>query len=139
MKYFLLVLLIFSSLNGEDGFPDEKMIEEYKEQETLKIGKSINISVTGQGVAPIFASSPAQAYVLAKRAATAEAYRLIAERVNGVAVEGKDTIKNMSIKASTVKTKVSAMIRDANIVETTFKNGLCEVEMEVEIKYSQFD
>lgn len=99
---------------------------------------SLRISVTGEGVAPANTISPAQAYVMAKRAATVEAYRLIAEKVNGVRVEGKDTIKNMVVQRSTVKTQVAAMIKNASIVETTFKNGLCEVEMEIELRYNQF-
>ena len=83
-------------------------------------------------------SSPAQAYALAKRAAVSDAYRLIAEKVKGVRVDGQDVIKNMMVKRSTVRTSVNAMVRNANIVETTFKEGLCEVEMEITIAYSQF-
>ena len=75
---------------------------------------------------------------MAKRAATVEAYRLIAERVNGVMVEGQDTIKNMAVQRSTVKAQVSAMIKNAIVVETTFKDGVCEVEMEIELQYKQF-
>ncbi len=96
------------------------------------------ISVVGQGVAPMNTSSPAQAYALAKRAAVSDAYRLIAEKVKGVRVAGQDTIENMMVKRSTVRTSVNAMIRNANVVETTFKEGLCEVEMEITIAYSQF-
>ena len=96
------------------------------------------ISVVGQGVAPMHTTSPAQAYALAKRAAIADAYRLIAEKVKGVRVDGKDLIKNMMVKRSTIRTSVDAMIRNANIVETTFKEGLCEVEMEITLSHSQF-
>ena len=55
------------------------------------------ITVLGQGVAPVHTVSPAQAYGLAKRAAIADGYRLIAEKVKGVRVEGDDLIKNMMI------------------------------------------
>jgi hypothetical protein len=30
------------------------------------------------------------------------------------------------------------MIRNATIIETTFKEGLCEVEMEISLSYSDF-
>ena len=115
----------------------EAVSEEAKEQLLMK-NKQIQISVIGQGVAPMNTSSPAQAYAMAKRAATADAYRLVAEKVKGVRVDGQDVIKNMMVKRSTVRTAVSAMIRNANIVETTFKEGLCEVEMEITIAHSQF-
>jgi hypothetical protein len=96
------------------------------------------ISVTGQGVAPMNTTSPAQAYALAKRAATADAYRLIAEKVKGVRIDGQDLIKNMMVQRSTVRTSVNAMVRNASVVETTFKEGLCEVEMEIHLSYADF-
>ena len=108
------------------------------ENDILDENQDIIISVVGQGVAPMNTSSPAQAYALAKRAAVADAYRLIAEKVKGVRIDGQDLIKNMMVKRSTVRTSVKAMVRNANIVETTFKEGLCEVEMEIVLSHSQF-
>ena len=117
----------------------EKKLAEVSEKEpVLEKDQSILISVVGQGVAPMNTSSPAQAYALAKRAAVADAYRLVAEKVKGVRVDGQDVIKNMMVKRSTVRTSVNAMVRNANVVETTFKEGLCEVEMEIKLAYSQF-
>ena len=107
-------------------------------EEVLEENKNLLISVVGQGVAPMNTASPAQAYALAKRAAVADAYRLIAEKVKGVRIDGQDLIKNMMVKRSTVRTSVQAMVRNANIVETTFKEGLCEVEMEIVISHAQF-
>jgi hypothetical protein len=107
-------------------------------EETLTNKSNLRITVTGQGVAPMNTTSPAQAYALAKRAAIADAYRLIAEKVKGVRVDGQDTIKDMMVKRSTVRTAVDAMVKNSAIVETTFKEGLCEVEMEIVLSHSQF-
>ena len=107
-------------------------------EQTLKENSTIHISVVGQGVAPMNTISPAQAYALAKRAAIADAYRAIAEKVKGVRVDGEDTIKNMMVQRSTIRTYVQAMVRNANVVETTFKEGLCEVEMEIVLSHSDF-
>lgn len=144
MKYLLTLLMVFAlaeSVSAKDGYP-EGDIEEYQEGSSRgsmsDIDSIISITAVGQGVAPSFATSPAQAFALAKRAATADAYRLIAERVKGVRINGKDTIKNMAIKNSVVNTKVEAMIRNAKVVETTFKDGMCEVEMEIEIDKNNF-
>ena len=112
--------------------------EPKKDENTLEMNSDIRIGVVGQGVAPMNTSSPAQAYALAKRAAVADAYRLIAEKVKGVRIEGDDLIKNMMVKRSTVRTTVKAMVRNANVVETTFKDGLCEVEMEIVLSYADF-
>ncbi len=108
-------------------------------QKVVKKDSSIRISVVGQGVAPMNTSSPAQAYALAKRAAVADAYRLIAEKVKGVRIDGQDTIRNMMVKRSTIRTSVNAMVRNANIVETVFKEGLCEVEMEIVVSHASFN
>ncbi|DAB30320.1 MAG TPA: hypothetical protein CFH84_04675 [Sulfurimonas sp. UBA12504] len=109
-----------------------------KKEDFLAKGAEVRISVIGQGVAPMNTSSPAQAYALAKRAATADAYRLLAEKVKGVRIDGQDLIKNMMVQRSTVRTTVQAMVKNANVVETTFKEGLCEVEMEIVLAHAQF-
>lgn len=130
-------------IKKDDGMPKNNNASQYNSnqnvgQEELSPNHPIRISVTGEGVAPMNTNSPAQAYALAKRAAVADAYRMIAEKVKGVRVEGYDLIKNMMVQRSTVRTSVDAMVRNANIVETNFKEGLCEVEMEILISYSQF-
>ncbi|MDT8339822.1 MAG: LPP20 family lipoprotein [Sulfurimonas sp.] len=117
---------------------EEEIATATAKEEVLRKNKSVHISVVGQGVAPMNTSSPAQAYALAKRAAIADAYRAIAEKVKGVRIDGQDTIKNMMVQRSTVRTYVQAMVRNADIVETTFKEGLCEVEMEILISHADF-
>lgn len=150
MKYSLLLIASLSIIfltgcvkpQHNQQVPCEKKVEvtvKPKIDETvLYKNRDMLISVIGQGVAPTNTSSPAQAYALAKRAATADAYRLIAEKVKGVRIDGQDLIKDMMVKRSTVRTSVTAMVRNANIAETTFKDGLCEVEMEVVISHALF-
>ena len=103
----------------------------------LKSDSELVITVTGQGVAPSVTASPAQAYALAKRAAMADGYRQIAEKVKGVQVEGQDTIKNLMLVQSNTRTSVEALVRGANVTNTTFKEGLCEVEMEIALSYTR--
>lgn len=117
---------------------EEELATMAAQEEMLQKNKSLRVSVVGQGVAPMNTSSPAQAYALAKRAAIADAYRAIAEKVKGVRVDGHDTVKNMMMQRSTINTYVQAMVKNADVVETTFKEGLCEVEMEILISYSDF-
>ena len=104
----------------------------------LKSQNELVITVVGQGVAPSVTASPAQAYALAKRAAVADGYRQIAEKVRGVHIEGQDTIKNMMLMQSSTRTSDEALVRGANVTNTTFKEGLCEVEMEIALSYSRF-
>jgi hypothetical protein len=141
MRYILVGILLFSlTLFAVDGVPESERAKSQNSNEDLFLADSSNlrVSVQGLGVAPMYATSPGQAYALAKRAATVEAYRLIAERVKGVRVEGEDIIKNMVVKRTIARAYVSAMVQNATVVETTFKDGVCEVEMEVMLYHKQF-
>ncbi len=89
--------------------------------------------VVGEGIAPKNTISPAQAIVLAKRAAVADAYRQLGEKLYGVKVNAKDTVRDAALSNSKITTQVNGLVKDANIVETTFKNGLCKVKMELKI------
>lgn len=113
-------------------------MEQPKKQMKPSSYETMRINVVGQGVAPTVTSSPAQAYALAKRAAIADAYRLLAEKVKGVRIEGEDKVKNMMVQRSEVRTYVDAVIAEAQIIETVFKDGLCEVEMELVITQEQW-
>ena len=104
----------------------------------LQKGESVRLNVVGEGVAPQNMSSPAQAKAMAKRAAMVEGYRLMAERIKGVHVEGRDRLRNMMINSSRVYLTVSALIKNAEVMETTFEDGLCKVEMEAVLSYRDF-
>ena len=164
MKYFLFTLALLSAFSiasaaqtmvtetivpevniavateqpGELTYTAPPVSQVVTKEATLSQSQKIRVNVIGQGVAPMNTISPAQAYALAKRAAVADAYRIIAEKIKGVRIEGHDLIKDMMIKRSTVRTSVDAMVRNASIIETNFKDGLCEVEMEVVLSYTDF-
>lgn len=129
---------LFSS---EDSAPQVKCVysgtDGHCVEPILKSQNELVITVVGQGVAPSVTASPAQAYALAKRAAVADGYRQIAEKVRGVHVEGQDSIKNMMLMQSSTRTSVEALVKGANVTNTTFKEGLCEVEMEIALSYSR--
>lgn len=110
----------------------------YNKRDILEFNKELRVSVIGQGVAPLDALSPAQAYAMAKRAAIGDAYRLIAEKVKGVHVEGQDVVRDMILERTDLYTYVNALVKNANVVESTYKEGLCEVEMEIVLSYASF-
>lgn len=100
----------------------------------LKPNNIITINVIGQGLAPENVQSKYHAIALAKRAAIADGYRLLVEKIYGVKVDGHDYIKNMVLQRSEVKTCVSAVIRYVNIVETKCADNFCEVELELKVR-----
>lgn len=93
----------------------------------------IELSAVGMGVAPESTISPSQALALAKRAAIIDAYRQIGEKMYGIKINGKDTVKDMILTNSVVKARVDALIKNADIVETIYKDGLCQVTMELKL------
>ncbi|MEY4504616.1 MAG: hypothetical protein RL154_912 [Pseudomonadota bacterium] len=99
----------------------------------LKPDNSITLTVIGQGLAPESAQSKYHAIALAKRAAITDAYRLLAEKLYGVKIDGQDTIRNMVLQKSDVKACVSAMIQYANVVETKCADNFCEVQVELKV------
>ena len=99
----------------------------------LRPNRIMTIHSTGMGVAPEVTSSPAQALALAKRAAIVDAYRQLGEKMYGIRIDAKDTIKDMMLKDSKVQTRLLAVIRNAEIIEVNFSDGLCEVTMELKL------
>ena len=91
------------------------------------------IQVTGMGVAnPQMVRSPAHASMMARRAAIADAYRQLAEVVSGVQVDAETTVEMMMLKSDIVKTRVSAVIKGAQVVsEGELSGGGYSVTMEI--------
>jgi len=94
----------------------------------------LKLEGNGVGVAPCNDTcSMAQAKVMARRAAVVDAYRALAEKMYGIKINGRDTVKNMILQNSELRTYISGLIRGANIVEEDFKDGIYTVTMEVTI------
>lgn len=129
-----LLILAGCTTKAEPEKPQTlNVVVDDKNSNVLGTSTSVTLSVIGQGVSPENTISNAQALALAKRAAVADAYRQLAEKLGGVKVEGMDYVRNMVAQRSQVKTFVSSVIRHANIVETKCEKGFCEVEMELKV------
>lgn len=90
------------------------------------------IQVTGMGVAPPNAVSQAHSAMMARRAAVVDAYRQLAEVVNGVQVDSETTVEQMMLTSDIVKTRISAVIKGAVIVsEGELSGGGYSVTMEL--------
>lgn len=97
-------------------------------------------SAIGEGIAPQRTVSPAQAQTLAKRAALADAYRQLASKLYGIKVNARDSVKDAMLKSSTITTYVNGLVKNANIIDESFENGLYKVELELKIdKYKWND
>ena len=91
------------------------------------------IRVEGLGIAPADARG-SQAEALARRAALSDAYRQLAEQINGVNVDAVNTVENMMLMNTTVRTHVTALIQGAQIIdESARRDGSYVVTMEIPV------
>ena len=74
------------------------------------------ITAEGFGTPPM-GTYGAKANIMARRAAVVDAQRNLAEQINGVQVDAETTVANFVVSSDIVKTKVSALIRGAVVVE----------------------
>ncbi len=114
--------------------PVDRSIEiRKKELSFLRAMPTKEFAVVGEGIAPRNTISPAQALALAKRAAVADAYRQLGEKLYGVKVNSRETVKDAALRNSKIITQVNGLIKDAYITESSYKDGLYRVKMELKM------
>lgn len=103
----------------------------------------IKIRVTGQGTVPLSKSlSAAQRKLLSIRAAKLDAFRSIAEQVQGMKLVGNSSVANMVSVSDSFRTYVDAYLRGVNVISTSIQaDGTSEVIAEIVLDkdfYRQF-
>jgi len=92
----------------------------------------IIIRATGGGAPPAQAVNPAQARLMAERAAKLDAYRNLLEQAYGVNISAKSTVRNFITQNDVIRSRVEAYVRGARVVDTRhLEDGGVEIEMEV--------
>lgn len=121
------VAILFATSTVADAAPKANFVEGV--DWTNKV-----VTVTGEGVAPKDAVNYTQAKGMASKAAQADAYRKLAEMINGVRVEGETTVEKMVTTQDIIKLRVSATVKGAKIIDETFlSDGGYRVVMQVPI------
>lgn len=91
-------------------------------------GDNSNIVATGTGLPPENAGIRGRA--LARRAAIVDAYRNLAELLNGVQLDADTVMENLVIKSDVVRTKTSALIKGAQVIdEQEMMDGSYQVKL----------
>lgn len=90
------------------------------------------LKATGSGIPPPGSVNPAQARLMALRAAKVDALRNLAEQVSGVAIISETRIQDFVTKNDTIKTRVDSFIKGAWVSEEReLADGTIEVDMEL--------
>ena len=103
--------------------------------------ESIIFKVTGEGVYPDDSSmSSAQKKLMARRAATVDAYRKLLEKVNEIEVNSESRLEDLLIQHDEVTVRVSGFIRGAQIIDVrTERDGVVEVDVMMELGKDFYD
>jgi len=98
------------------------------------------IEGVGKGVTPCTgACSVAQAKMMARRAAILDAYKALIEKIYGIRINGRDTVKNMILQNSSLRAYIEGVVRGATIVEEEFKDGVYTVVMNLKLNVTKWN
>ena len=125
MRIILTMMLIFLT-----SYATQIELKNIKQPTKVK---NIKIEAIGVGVVNYEVCSKAQALAMARRAAVLEAYKALAEKIYGIKINGRDSVKNMILENSNIRANVEGLIRGANVEEEKFNNGMYIVRMGVSI------
>ncbi|MDY0220272.1 MAG: hypothetical protein RBR67_03965 [Desulfobacterium sp.] len=98
------------------------------------IDKVETYRVIGRGIEPERSRSRAEAMLMAERAAIADGYRLLVEKLHGVYIDSQVFMRNGSVDYALLQTETQAWLRGAEILEINrLSNGVTEAEMIVRL------
>ena len=155
MRAFLLGVLIFitgCTYNNQVSIPQNQNQKsliikkvEYNNKTCLidnRVRKNcvLTIEAKGVGIVPCNgACSMAQAKVMARRSAILDGYRALIEKIYGIKINGIDSVKNMALQSSVIRSHIEGVVRGANIEEESFKDGIYTVVMSVKIDINKWN
>lgn len=105
------------------------------------VKERVRISAIGYGTESLYeAYTPGQRRLMAIRASKLDAYRSLAEQINGVKIEGNTTVGAMAVKSDSFRAKVNAMVRGARVTSVTpMADNNYETVIEVFVDRDFFD
>lgn len=138
LKPILVTGIIATSIGLCLNWPG-RVVSADENDTTQQIGKGMVdwttgvVRVTGGG-APPEKGGMAQKRLMARRAAQADAYRQLAEVLNGVHVDSETSVKDFVTQSDTIRTSVSALVKGAMAVATrNMSDGSVEVDVETKM------
>ena len=100
--------------------------------------KIVTFDVVGKGLEPESAISKGEAVLMAERAAVADGYRQLVEKISGVYVDAYSKAGFGTINQELIMTKAQSWLRGVDILELRQgKHGIIEARMQLNIYFSQ--
>ncbi|MCA1786967.1 MAG: LPP20 family lipoprotein [Desulfobacteraceae bacterium] len=102
--------------------------------------KVVAFRVVGKGVAPEKSLTPGEAAIMAERAAVADGYRLLVEKISGVYVDAFMKAGYGSVNQEMIVTKARSWLRGVEIMEVRqTAHGITEAELQLDIYFARRD
>lgn len=125
------VIEVLSKVVKEEHMPDG-VIKTLADSQTLEyVKRHEKLDVIGSSAIP---GSDGHMKIKAKRAAEADAYRRLGERLMGVKIMSNTTVRDLALKNDAVVKSMAGLIRGADVTAIQFqKDFSCEVTMQVKL------
>ena len=84
----------------------------------------------------VFAISPGQQRLLAKRAAIVDAYRNLAEQIKGLKITGSTYVRDFVAESDEIQTSFDTFLKGAKVVGQPmyYEDGTCEVTVQITLQ-----
>lgn len=103
-------------------------------------GKVVTFEVVGKGLEPEKALTRGEAALMAERAAVADGYRQLIEKVSGVYVDAFMKAGSGTVNKETITTKAQSWLRGVEVVEIRKgEHGITEAHLQLSIYFAKKD
>jgi len=100
--------------------------------------KAVTFFVIGKGLEPEDALTKGEAVLMAERAAVADGYRQLAEKLRGVYIEAYMRAGRGTVDHDQIRTQTQSWLRGTEVIEfSDGRYGITEVRMRLRIKFSK--
>lgn len=112
----MLLSLLFACLALTAGYADDPSVEKLSTVPGWINWDRQVLKAVGHGVIPGDVENPAQANLMARQAAVADAYRNLVSAVYGVRVNGETYVRNFATTSDEVRLRVQGFVHGAEVV-----------------------
>jgi hypothetical protein len=100
--------------------------------------KVVTFQVTGKGLEPENALTKGEAILMAERAAVADGYRILVEKVRGVYVDAYTKAGRGSVNQDTIQVQTQSWLRGAEVIDITRADyGITEARLRLRVQLSK--